>query len=91
MKNEAFCVTGIFLDISFIECIWVHLKRNHNNSFVFIEVTGILYEMIYFGSDFIMIMLLLMNLQEIQMPVIWQIECFIPIYNAVHNDRMWTI
>ena len=26
-----------------------------------------------------------MNLHEIQMPVMWQIECFVPIYNAVYN------
>ena len=26
-----------------------------------------------------------MNLHEILMPEMWQIECFVPIYNAVHN------
>ena len=28
-----------------------------------------------------------MNIHEIQMPVTLQIECFVPIYNAVHNSR----
>ena len=30
----------------------------------------------------------LVNLHEIQMPVMWQIECFVPIYNAVHDARI---
>ena len=84
-KNKAFYVIGMFLDIRFVECVWVHLRRNHNNSSVVIQMTGILYETIYFSLDFIMILLLLMNLHEIQMPVMWQIECFVPIYNAVHD------
>ena len=84
-KNKAFYVIGLFLDIRFIEYIWVHLRRNHNNSSVVIQMTGILYEIIYCGFDFITVLLLLMKLHEIQMPVMWQIECFVPIYNAVHN------
>ena len=51
-------------------------------------MTGILYEIIYFGLDLIMILLLLINLHEIQMPVTWKIECFVSIYNAVHNARI---
>ena len=35
-----------------------------------------------------MILLLLMNLYEKQLPVMWQVECFIPTYNAVHNTRI---
>ena len=35
-----------------------------------------------------MILLVLMNLHEIQMPATWQIEYFIPIYNAVHDARI---
>ena len=35
-----------------------------------------------------MILLLLLNLHEIQMAVMWQIECFVPIYNAAHNARI---
>ena len=37
---------------------------------------------------FMTILLLLMNWQEIQMPVTQQIECFVSIYNAVHNARI---
>ena len=51
-------------------------------------MTGILEEIVYLGLDFILILLLLMNLHKIQMPVTWQIECFVPIYNVVHNARM---
>ena len=51
-------------------------------------MTSILYEIVYFGLDFIMILLLLMNLHEIQMSVMRQIECFVPIYNAVHDTRI---
>ena len=56
--------------------------------FVVIQMTGILYKVIYFGLDFIMILLLLMNLHEIQVHVTWQIECFVPIYNTGHNARI---
>ena len=68
-KYKAFYVIGVFLDIWLIECIWVCLRRNHNNSSVIIQMTGILHEIVYFGLDFIMILMLLMNLHEIQMPV----------------------
>ena len=51
-------------------------------------MTGILYEIIYFGLDFIMVLLLLMNLHEIQMPVMWQTECFVPIKNVLHDARI---
>ena len=50
-------------------------------------MTGILYKIVYFGLYFITIVLLLMNLHEIQMSVMWQIECFVPIYNAVNDAR----
>ena len=78
----------MLLDIMFVEHVWVCLRRNHNNSSVVIQMTGILDETISFGLDFIVILLLLMNLHEIQIPVMWQIECFVPIYNAVHNARI---
>ena len=29
-----------------------------------------------------------MNLHETKMTVMWQIECFVPICNAVHNARI---
>ena len=77
-----------FLDISFVECVCVHFTKNHNNSSVVIKMTGNLCEMVHFGLDFIMILLLLMNLHEIHMPVTWPIECFVPIYNAVHDARI---
>ena len=51
-------------------------------------MTGILYEIVYFGLDFITILLLPMNLHETQMPVMWQIECFVFIYNAIHDARI---
>ena len=64
------------------------MRRNHNNNSAVIHMTGILYEIIYFGLDFIMILLLFMNLHEIQMPVMWQTKCFVPIYNTVHDARL---
>ena len=51
-------------------------------------MTAILYKIVYFGLGFTMILLLLMNLYEIQMPAMWQIECFVSIYNAVHGARI---
>ena len=54
-------------------------------------MTGILYKIVYFGLDFITHLLLLMNLLEIQMPVMWQIECFVSIYNAVQKVRIVNI
>ena len=87
-ENKAFYVTGVFLNIRFVECIWEYFRRNHNNSSVVIQLTAILYEMVYFGLGFTMILLLLMNLHEIQIPVTWQTECFVPIYNAVHDARI---
>ena len=87
-KNKVFYIVGMFLDIRFVECVWVHLRRNHNNSSVVIQMTGILYEIFYFGLDFIMILLLLMNLHEIQIPVTWKIECIVPLYNAAHDARI---
>ena len=86
-ENKVFYNVGMFLDIRFVECVWVHLRRNHNNSSVVIQMTGILYKIVYFGLDF-MIWLPLVILHEIQMPVMWQIECFVSIYNAVHDDRI---
>ena len=47
------------------------LDKNPNNSSVVIQMTGILYTIINSGLDFIMILLLLMNLHEMQMPVVW--------------------
>ena len=35
-----------------------------------------------------MILLLVMNLHEMQMPVMWQIDCFSPICNAVHIAKI---
>ena len=55
---------------------------------VVIQMNGILYEIVYFGLAFITILLPLMNLHEIQMPVTWQIECFVSTYNAVHYARI---
>ena len=86
-ENKAVYVIGMFLDITFIECIRLHLRRNHNNSSAVIQMTGILYAIVSFGLDFIMILLLLMSLHEMQMPGVWQTEYFVPIYNAVHNTR----
>ena len=51
-------------------------------------MTGIFYEIVHFGLDFITILLLLMNLHEILGLVTWQIECFVHIYNAVHATRI---
>ena len=78
----------MFSDTRLIKCVWVCLRRDHNNSSVVIQMTGIVYRIIYFGLGFIMILLLLMNLHEIQIPVLWQIECFVPIYSAVHDARI---
>ena len=36
-----------FLDIGLIECIWVNLRRNHNNSTVVIHMAGIFYKISY--------------------------------------------
>ena len=83
-----FCIIGVFLDSRFVECVWVHLRRNHNNSSVVIQMTGILYEFLFLGLDFAMILLLLMNLHEIQMLVTWQLECFVPICNVEHDTRI---
>ena len=79
-KNKAFYVIGVFLDIRFGECVWMCLRKNHNNYSVVIQMNHILYAIIYFGLDFIMILLLLMYLHETQMPVMWQIECFFYLY-----------
>ena len=87
-ENKSFYVICAFLDIRFVEWVWVHLRRSHINSSVVIWMTYILYKIIYFGLVFITILLLLMNLHEIQMPVAWQIECFVPIYNAAHDTRI---
>ena len=87
-ENKAFYVIGMFLDIRFVECVWVCLRKNHINFSVVIQITGNLYKIIYFGLDFIKIMQLLMNLHNIQMPVTWQSECFISTYNAVHDARI---
>ena len=90
-KNEAFYVTGVFLDIVFIECVWVHLRRNHTNSSMAMQLTGIWHVIVYFGFDFIMLLLLLMNLHKIQLPVKWQIECF-NLYTMQHILlELWTI
>ena len=55
---------------------------------VVIQMTSILYIFVYFGLDFIMLFLLLMTLHEIQMSVIWQIECFVSLYNVVCDGRI---
>ena len=39
-ENKVYYVIGMFLDTRFIECVWVHLRRNHNNSSVVIQMTG---------------------------------------------------
>ena len=87
-EKKAFYVIGMFLDIRFVECVWVCLRQIHSSSFVAIQMTGILYKIIYFGLDCIMILLLFMNLHEIQMPVMGLIKCFVSIYNAVHDLRI---
>ena len=74
-KNKVFYVIGMFLDTRFIET-------------VVIQMTGILYKIIYFGLGFIMILPLLMNLHEIQCLLMWQIECFASIYSAVQDARI---
>ena len=55
---------------------------------VVIQMTGVLYWIIFFGLGFIIIMLPVMGLHEIPMPMMCQIECFVSIYNAVHDARI---
>ena len=38
-ENKAFYVIGMFLDIRFVECFLVCLRRNYNNSSVDIQIT----------------------------------------------------
>ena len=39
-ENKAFYVICVFLYIRFVECVWVCLRRNHNNSSAVIQMTG---------------------------------------------------
>ena len=39
-ENKVYYVIDMFLDTRFIECVWVHLRRNHNNSSVVTQMTG---------------------------------------------------
>ena len=39
-ENKTFYAVCLFLDNRFIEWIWVHLGRNHNNSSMVIQMTG---------------------------------------------------
>ena len=38
-ENKVYYVIGMFLDTRFIECVWMHLRRNHSS--VVIQMTGI--------------------------------------------------
>ena len=51
-------------------------------------MTGSCTKLSTFDLGFITILLLLMGLHEIQMPVMWQIECFVSIYNARIVDNL---
>ena len=53
-------------------------------------MSGILYEIVYFGLDFIAMLLLLMTLHEIQMPVMWQIECLFLYTMQYTMLELWT-
>ena len=40
-EKRVLYVIGMFLDIRFVECVWVHCRRYHNNSSMVIQMTGI--------------------------------------------------
>ena len=70
-----FYVISMSLDTKFIK-------------FVVIQMTVFLHEIVCLWLGCYNDFAALMNLHEIQMPVMWQIECLVSLYIAVHNARI---